>query len=152
VQLDHARAAGADAVLLIVRILDDASLAGLAAATRARGMTPIVEVVDEREVERAIAVGATIVGVNARDLDTLRMDATRAERVVSNIPRSIVALFFSGVSSPSDVASIARRPDDPASRRVDGALIGEALMRRDDPEPLLREMVAAARPATLSSG
>jgi indole-3-glycerol phosphate synthase len=149
VQLDFARAAGADAVLLIVRILDDASLGALVAATRRRGMTPIVEVVDEAELDRALAVGATVVGVNARDLDTLRMDAARAARVVSAIPEGVVSLFFSGLSTPDEVAKVARAAQ---ARRIDGALVGEALMRRDDPEPLLREMVAAARPATLPAG
>jgi len=149
VQLDFAHAAGADAVLLIVRILDDASLGAPVAATRDRGMTPIVEAVDEGEVDRALAVGATVVGVNARDLDTLGMDAARAGRVVARIPTGVVSLFFSGVGSPDAVAKIAGAA---GGRRVDGALVGEALMRRDDPEPLLHEMVAAARPATLEPG
>jgi indole-3-glycerol phosphate synthase len=150
VQVDAAQASGADAVLLIVRILDDASLVRLAASVRAKKMTPIVEVVDERELVRAIAAGANVIGVNARDLDTLSMDAARASRVVSRIPESIVALFFSGIGSADEVARIAR--ENPGDRRIDGALVGEALMRRDDPASLLQQMVAAARPARLESG
>ena len=150
VQVDAARASGADAVLIIARILDERTLARLVEAVRARGMAPVVEVVDERELERALGAGATIVGVNARDLDTLRMDGERAARVVAAIPRTHVALFFSGISSPAEVARLARSSEE--ARPLDGALIGEALMRRDDPGPLLREMVVAARPATLVSG
>jgi indole-3-glycerol phosphate synthase len=74
---------------------------------------------------------------------------------VARIPRELVALYFSGVSSPDAVSDIARAHLERGGRNeriVDGALVGEALMRRDDPEPLLREMVAATRPATLSSG
>lgn len=140
VQVEAARRSGADAVLLIARILDDAALADLHAEIEGRGMTPIVEVVTDDELERALAVNARVLGVNARDLDTLAMDAPRAARVADGVPTSAVGLWFSGLGAPGDVAAVARRP----GRRLDGALIGECLMRRDDPAPLLVEMVAAA--------
>jgi indole-3-glycerol phosphate synthase len=141
VQIEAARRSGADAVLLIVRILDDGLLAELHAATLALGMTPVVEVVDEQELDRAMRLDPRVLGVNARDLATLVMDPSRAARVVEAIPRSVVAAWFSGLGTASDVAHVARRE----GRRLDAALIGEALMRQDDPSPLLAEMVAAAR-------
>ncbi len=140
VQVEAARRCGADAVLLIARILDAAALADLHAEVEGRGMTALVEVVTEDELARALACGAHAIGVNARDLDTLAMDAPRAARVADAIPASCVGLWFSGLGAPGDVAAVARRP----GRRLDGALIGESLMRRDDPAPLLVEMVAAA--------
>ncbi len=136
-QLDAARVHGADAVLLIARILEGGRLSELVAAALARGLEPIVEVVDEPELERALGTRARMVGVNARDLAALDMDPARAARVLAAIPRTHVALHFSGIAGPADVAALARRP-------LDGALIGEALMRRDDPRPLLAAMVAAA--------
>ena len=138
VQLECARRAGADAVLLIVRILDDRALGALIAGARARGLLPIVEVVDEDELVRAIAAGAEAIGVNARDLSTLAMDRDRAARVLAAIPGDRVRLWFSGVSSPDEVRSLTRLD-------IDGALIGESLMRQDDPAELLRAMVAATR-------
>ncbi len=137
IQLDAARAEGADAVLLIARILDEAALPALVGAAQARGLEPIVEVVDEPELRRALATPARVLGVNARDLATLEMDPSRAARVLAAIPSRCVALHFSGVASAADVATLARR-------RLDGALIGEALMRADDPRPLLAAMVEAA--------
>jgi len=92
--------------------------------------------VDERELEAALAAGSKVIGVNARDLDTLQMDAARAERVLAQIPAECVKLHLSGLRNPADVAEIARK-------NVDAALIGEALMRIDDPAPLLRAMCAA---------
>ncbi len=138
IQVEAARRAGADAILLIVRILDDASLRDLVAASRAAGLCPIVEVVDEHELERAVAVDAEVIGVNARDLSTLIIDRDRAARVRAAIPDGTVSLWFSGVGTAEEVRAI-------AATSADGALIGEALMRRDDPTELLRAMVAATR-------
>jgi len=138
VQIDAARRAGADAVLLIVRILDDDALSRLLRASRARGLTPIVEVIDEGELTRALAAGADVLGVNARDLATLHMDKERATRVLAAIPENLVALWFSGVGKPEEVSALSRTG-------LDGALIGEALMRQDEPSGLLRAMVEATR-------
>jgi indole-3-glycerol phosphate synthase len=138
-QLDAARAEGADAVLLIARILDAAALPALVVAAQARGLEPIVEVVDDAELQRALETPARVLGVNARDLATLEMDASRAARVLASIPARCVALHFSGVASAADVTALARRRP-----RLDGALVGEALMRADDPRPLLSAMAEAA--------
>jgi indole-3-glycerol phosphate synthase len=137
-QLDCARAYGADAALLIVRCLDAATLKRLFDATLARGLLPLVEVTTENEAQRALAVGATTIGVNARNLDTLVMDRERAARVLGDLPKSITKLHLSGLAAPADVERIRQNG-------ADGALVGETLMRQDDPESLLRSLVAAAR-------
>jgi indole-3-glycerol phosphate synthase len=139
VQLDAARAYGADAVLVIVRCVSPARVATLVAEARARDLEPLVEVASDAEARLALDAGARLIGVNARDLDTLEMDPERAERVLHAIPESVVAIHLSGLRTAEDVARVARS-------RADAALIGETLMRQDDPEPLLRSMAAAARP------
>jgi indole-3-glycerol phosphate synthase len=136
-QVLEARDRGADAVLLIARIVDAPALARLAGVARDEGLEPLVEVTDERELEAALQAGARLVGVNARDLDTLAMDAARAARVLAAIPREVVAVHLSGLRDPADIARIARS-------RADAALVGEALMRDDDPRPRLRALVDAA--------
>jgi len=138
-QVFEARDRGADAVLLIARIVDSDTLRALAAAARAEAIEPLFEVVDERELGIALDAGARIVGVNARDLDTLAMDAERAARVLDAIPLEVVAVHFSGLRDADDVARL-------AVGRADAALVGEALMRQDDPVPLLSAMRNASRP------
>jgi indole-3-glycerol phosphate synthase len=137
VQLDAARSFGADAVLLIVRILSPERLSSLMRAARERGLLPFVEVVDEAEARVALEAGATLIGVNARDLDTLKIDPIRAARTLSGLPDGVTAVHLSGLGSTEAVQDVARG-------FADAALVGEALMREDDPEPLLRSLVAAA--------
>jgi indole-3-glycerol phosphate synthase len=137
-QIDEARDRGADAVLIIVRIVPPGRLDGLVAHAFAEGIEPLVEITDEAELERACAAKARVIGVNARDLDSLAMDGDRAARVLSAIGPDRVAVHLSGVRDPSGVTRL-------AAGRADAALIGEALMRQDDPGPALRAMVAAAR-------
>jgi indole-3-glycerol phosphate synthase len=136
-QVAEARDRGADAVLLIVRTLDVTGLGTLVRAARAERVEPVVEVMTESELEMALGAGAGIVAVNARDLDTLEMDPARAARVLARIPPDRVAVHFSGVREPADVARI-------AAGRAEAALLGEALMRDDDPGPRLRSLVAAS--------
>lgn len=138
IQLDAALAYGADAVLLIVRCLTAERLAILVQAARARQLTPFVEVVTDEEATLALETGATLVGVNARDLDTLEMDASRTARVLAGLPAGVTRVHLSGIATPADVAHVAASP-------ADAALIGETLMRQDQPEPLLRSLVLAAR-------
>jgi indole-3-glycerol phosphate synthase len=135
-QIAEARDRGADSVLLIARIVDAPTLAALARAARGEGIEPLVEVATEPELDAAMAAGARIVGVNARDLDSLAMDAARAARVLDRVPPGVVAVHLSGLKTPADVARI-------AAGRTDAALVGEALMRQDDPAALLAAMVAA---------
>lgn len=137
-QLREASACGADAVLLIARILDREKLREMYVQAGSLGLESLVEVATEEELEWAIAAGATIIGVNARDLDTLVMDPDRAARVLEAIPDGAIPLYLSGVKGPEDVRRIAKT-------RAHAALVGEALMREDDPHALLASMIAAAR-------
>lgn len=135
VQLDAARAHGADAVLLIVRFVADSKrLTELVRAARERELEPIVEIANAAESGAALDAGATYVGVNARDLDSLKLDAKQAQNVLARLPESVVRLHFSSLKTPADVGWVAEGP-------ADGALVGEALMRRDDPSELLQAMV-----------
>jgi indole-3-glycerol phosphate synthase len=136
-QLVCAAAHGADAVLLIARLVDQATLTALVSRARELGLEPLVEVIDDAELAMALEANARLVGVNARDLDTLEMDAARAGRIVAAIPDGRVALHLSGVRDEAAVAEVSRG-------RADAALLGEALMRQDDPRPLLRRFVQAA--------
>jgi indole-3-glycerol phosphate synthase len=136
-QLEWAAQYGADAALLIARIVTPEALGTLAARARALGLEPFVEVVSEAERDLALQMGARIVGMNARDLDTLAIDLERAAQVLAGIPPGCVAVHLSGLGSPSSVAAVAKG-------RADAALVGEALMRASDPAPLLRNLVSAA--------
>jgi indole-3-glycerol phosphate synthase len=138
VQLDAARAYGASAVLLIVRCLGDTELERLILGARARELLPIVEITTREEAERALGAGADCIGVNARDLDTLEMDSERAATVLRDLPAELTRCWFSGLKEPTALA-------DPIYRAVDAALLGEGLMRQDDPGPLLRRFVQAAQ-------
>ncbi len=137
IQLETARAHGADAALLIVRCIGPNRLASLIEASQAHGLTPLVEVVDETESRAALDAGADLIGVNARNLDTLAMDPSRAALVLEALPTSVTKVHLSGLRTPRDVRQVARGP-------ADAALVGEALMRLDDPTALLREMNDAA--------
>jgi indole-3-glycerol phosphate synthase len=137
-QLDAARAYGAELVLLIVRCLTPPQLERLLLAAHERGLECLVEVHAPSEVATALAAGSRIVGVNARDLETLEVDYEQANGVLSSLPDEVVKLHLSGLHTPEQVAGVARSG-------ADGALIGESLMRQDDPEPLLRRFVAAAK-------
>jgi indole-3-glycerol phosphate synthase len=138
-QLDCARAFGASAALLIVRCLTPDDLFRLYQATVVRDLLPLVEVATVEEAKTALEVGATTIGVNARDLDTLKMDSDRAEIVLQRLPKHITKAHLSGLKTPEDIRKVLQGP-------ADAALVGETLMRQDDPEPLLRNLVLAASP------
>jgi indole-3-glycerol phosphate synthase len=123
-------------VLLIARIVSPSRLRELHDAARVRDLQPVVEVTDETELAAALECGARVIGVNSRDLDTLVIDTARAVRVLAAIPDDHVRIHLSGIKSEEDVRTIARTP-------ADAALVGEALMREADPEPLLRRLVVA---------
>jgi len=137
VQLRHAARLGADAALLIVRIVSPEQLAILAAASRECGLEPLVEVANEDELRIALQTDARLIGVNARDLDTLRMDPVRASQLVAAVPPDRIAIHLSGLKTEDDVRAI-------AGGRADAALVGEILMRQDDPSDLLTRLVGAA--------
>lgn len=137
VQLDAARAYGADAVLLIVRCLAPERVSALHRAALERDLVPFVEIASEDEGRLALDAGATLIGVNARDLDTLAMDAEPADRILRGLPAETTRVHLSGLRTPDDVARVAAGP-------ADAALIGEALMRLDDPQAFLASLVARA--------
>lgn len=122
-QVLEARGAGADAVLLIVRALTPATLDELLIACRELGMDALVEVHDGDELETALASGAEVVGVNARDLSTFEVDLDRCRELVARIPADRVAVAESGVQSSEDVARMGRAG-------ADAVLVGSTLMRR----------------------
>jgi indole-3-glycerol phosphate synthase len=134
-QLDEARAAGADAVLLIVAALDDATLARLHARARALGLAALVEVHDEDEARRAVDVGAHIIGINHRNLATLEIDRTLFARLRPLLPAGTITVAESGIRAPADVQAL-------AAAGADAILVGEALMRRPSPGAALRELMA----------
>ncbi|MDE3085481.1 MAG: indole-3-glycerol phosphate synthase TrpC [Acidobacteriota bacterium] len=119
------RAMGADAVLLIVAALDDAELAALHALAGDLGLDALVEVHDEEELARALEAGATLVGVNQRDLVTFEVDHARAERLAPAIPTGVVAVAESGVRDAPDAARL-------AAAGYQAILVGETLVRSAD--------------------
>lgn len=145
VQVWEARAAGADAVLLIARILEQPLLEDLHALVRELGMDALVEAHTAEELERALAAGATLVGVNNRDLDTF---ATRLElslELASGVPESVTYVAESGIRTAADV-------DRLGAAGVDAILVGESLMRQPDVAAAAaalagRAKAAGARPA-----
>jgi indole-3-glycerol phosphate synthase len=130
-QVDEARAMGADAVLLIVAALDDPTLTDLHVHAVSRGLTVLVEVHDDAELDRALALDPHLVGVNARNLASFTEDLSTGERLVDRIPPGIVAVAESAIRSVDD----ARRM---AEAGFDAVLVGEALVRSDDPSGLVQ--------------
>lgn len=122
VQVLEARAAGADAVLLIVRALEADRLAELVEAAEEAGLDALVEAHDEAEVNAALAADARIVGVNARDLDSFAVDLERSERLVGRIPSDRTAVAESGIRGEADVRRM-------AVAGADAVLVGGWLMR-----------------------
>lgn len=136
-QVWEARAHGADVVLLIVAALDDERLQALYTLARDLGMTVLVEVHDPSETARAVALGARVIGVNARDLTTLEVHPQRFSQIVADLPQGRVKVAESGVRGPDDVA-------DYASQGAEAVLIGEALVTGGDPAAAVRSMRDAA--------
>lgn len=133
-QLAAARAAGADAALLIAAVLDDASLRDLLAFAHSLGLDALVETHDESEIRRAADAGAKMIGVNCRNLRNFSTDVSLLERLVSEIPADCVRIAESGMH---DAAAVKRAKDAGA----DGFLVGTALMRSPSPGAKLKELV-----------
>ena len=133
VQVLAARAAGADAVLLIVAVLSDASLRELLDVTHGYGMQALVEVHDEAEVERALQADAAIIGINNRDLTTMRTVKDTTARLRPLIPDGHVIVSESGIDSRADIDALERLG-------VDAALVGESLLRAPDLDAKVREL------------
>lgn len=132
-QLMETRVEGADAVLLIAAVLTDLELKAMLAAADDLGLGALVETHSEEDLERALATGATVIGVNARDLETLEVDDDRALQLLERVPDDRIAVMESGISTRGQVerATLAG---------ATAVLVGEALMRADDPGAKLREL------------
>jgi indole-3-glycerol phosphate synthase/phosphoribosylanthranilate isomerase len=124
-QIAEARLHGADAVLVMLSVLDDCEAALMLAEARRLGMEALVEAHDEAEVRRAVALGAPIVGINNRDLRTLEVDLAVTERLAPLVPGDRLIVAESGIASREDVERLAPP--------VDAFLVGSSLMRSDDP-------------------
>jgi indole-3-glycerol phosphate synthase len=130
-----ARVMGADCVLLIVAALDDAELASFHQLAAHVGLDVLVEIHDEAELDRALDVGATLIGVNQRDLVTFEVDHDRAVRMAGLIPNDAVKVAESGVRGPDDARSL-------RSAGYDAVLVGESLVTAADPAAALAALRA----------
>lgn len=144
-QLWEARAYGADLVLLIVAALEQDALVSLVERAESIGLTPLVEVHDEEEAERAVAAGAKVIGVNARNLRTLEVDRGNFGRVAPEIPGHIVKIAESGVRGPHDLIAY-------ANDGADAVLVGESLVTGRDPRAAVADLVAAGAHPALRHG
>jgi indole-3-glycerol phosphate synthase len=144
VQVLDARRAGADAVLLIVRMLSDPRadpradlLADLVAEVKRWGMCPLVEIFDEADLERALEAGADVVGVNHRDLETFEEDPSATKRLRPLVPDDVVLVAESAISTRADIEAL----EDIGVR---AALVGEAFVTAADPEAKVRELLGSS--------
>ncbi|AHI02977.1 indole-3-glycerol-phosphate synthase [Corynebacterium falsenii DSM 44353] len=137
-QIHEARAHGADIILLIVAALDQQRLESLLDRTESLGMTALVEVHTEEEAERAVAAGAKVIGVNARNLKTLEVDTNVFSRIAPGLPSDVVKIAESGVKNKHDLLSY-------ASVGADAVLVGEGLVTAGNPAQACRDLVAAGR-------
>jgi len=141
-QVHEARAHGADLVLLIVAALEQNVLVGLLERVESLGMTALVEVHTEDEADRALAAGARVIGVNARNLRTLEVDRSVFERIAPGLPNMVVKIAESGVRGPHDLIRY-------ASAGADAVLVGEGLVTKKSPRDAVAELVTAgSHPAT----
>ena len=137
-QIHEARAHGADLVLLIVAALEQNVLVSLLERIRSLGMEALVETHSRLEALRAMEAGASIIGVNARNLKTLEVDRSTVEQVIDVIPQDVVAVAESGVANAHDVFEYAKWG-------ADAVLVGEALVTSGDPRASIQDMVSAGQ-------
>ena len=133
-QIAEAQVAGASAVLLIVAALDRALLSELHMRATSLGLDALVEVHDEAELDTALVIGATLIGVNNRDLRSFTVDLATTERLAALVPDSITLVGESGIRTRSDVERLGRAG-------VHAVLIGESLMRAPDRAAAIRELL-----------
>ena len=134
-QIDEARAMGADCILLIAACLDDAQLRDFEAQAMHLNMAVLVEVHDEREMERALALKTPLIGVNNRNLRTFEVDITTTTRLRQMVDASRIIVAESGISSPTEVATL-------RGQGVHTFLVGEAFMRAPEPGLALQQLFA----------
>jgi indole-3-glycerol phosphate synthase len=139
-QLHEARANSADAILLIAAALSDLELQSLYSKARELGLDALCEVHNEAEVERVGAIGADIIGVNSRDLRTLQVDMTTHARLAPHLPKSALRIAESGISHGSEIGELSKHG-------YQAFLVGELLMKSDNPGPMLAKLIAEAKAA-----
>ena len=132
-QLYEAKAAGADAVLLVVGAMTPSELAALYREAHALDLDAIVEIHNEEELDRALEVDADVLGINNRDLEDFSVDIQRTFDLLADVPAGKVVVSESGIQSREQI-------DELEQVGVDAVLIGEALMRAPDPEAAVREL------------
>lgn len=135
-QIHEARAHGADVILLIVAALEQNVLASLLDRTESLGMTALVEVHTEEEADRALEAGATVVGVNARNLKTLEVDRDCFARIAPGLPTQVIRVAESGIRGTADLLAY-------AGAGADAVLVGEGLVTSRDPRTAVSELVTA---------
>lgn len=133
-QILEARIAGADTILLIVKMLDPETLQRLYKYSQLLGMEPLVEVNTEQEMATALGLGARVIGVNNRDLKSFKVDLGTTSRLMDKVPKDVFICALSGISSPDDV-------EEYKQHNVGGVLIGEALMRASDVEVFVKTLL-----------
>jgi indole-3-glycerol phosphate synthase len=138
VQLWEARAVGASAALLIVRALAPDALRPLIDSAAEAGLTTVVEVRNRHELDRALSAGATVIGVNNRDLETLVIDPATAPGLIPDIPAACIAIAESGMQSPRDVTPA-------ANAGADAILVGSAVSAAADPTAAVRALASILR-------
>jgi indole-3-glycerol phosphate synthase len=138
IQLFEARAMGASAALIIARALDPVRLSEMIAAAKVAGVEALVEVRDDVELERALEAGATLIGVNNRNLESLEVDPHTVSRVVPHVPRECSAVAESGYGSRHTI-------EEAANAGADAVLIGSFLSASNNPASLLRDLLTVPR-------
>jgi len=142
-QIFEARAYGADIILLIVAALSDLQLSEFFAISKSLGMQVLVETHTLEEVERALSLDPEIIGVNARDLTTLKIDLGAFDKLALAIPEGVVKVAESGISSLSDVISY-------RNSGAEAILVGEALVKDGDPAQMIRDFINRADTPNIS--
>jgi indole-3-glycerol phosphate synthase len=137
-QIHEARAHGADMLLLIVAALGQPALVSLLERTESLGMTALVEVHTEDEADRALKAGARVIGVNARDLMTLKLDRDCFARIAPGLPTNVIRIAESGVRGTADLLAY-------AGAGTDAVLVGESLVTSGDPRAAVSDLVTAGR-------
>jgi indole-3-glycerol phosphate synthase len=137
-QIHEARAHGADMLLLIVAALNQSALESMLERIESLGMTALVEVHTEKEADRALQAGARVIGVNARDLKTLKVDRDSFARIAPGLPSDVIRIAESGVRGTADLLAY-------AGAGADAVLVGEGLVTSGDPRAAVADLVTAGK-------
>lgn len=137
-QIHEARAYGADVILLIVAMLDQDTLVSLLDRTESLGMTALVEVHTAEEADRALAAGAKVIGINARDLKTLKVRMETFSEIAPGLPVDVIKIAESGIKTRKDLLNY-------GAAGADAVLVGQSLVTAGDPEAAARTLVSAGQ-------